>query len=73
MNRYIATVIVVPLTTTARAYPSRVSVSFQDKRGQAALDQIRTIDKSRLVKKLGQVSEAASVAVSAVLVEMFQR
>ena len=72
MNRYIATVIVVPLTTTIRAYPSRVGLRFQGKHGQAALDQVRSIDKSRLAKKLGRVSETTAGAVAAVLVEMFQ-
>ncbi len=73
MNRHITTVIIVPLTTTARGYPSRVKVRFQGKAGQAALDQIRTVDKSRLVKRLGQVPDASANQVAAVLIEMFTR
>lgn len=57
MNRYIATVIVAPMTTKGRAYPTRVSCYFQGKEGQVVLDQIRTIDKTRLLKKLGQLSQ----------------
>jgi len=53
MNRNISTLIVAPMTTKGRKYPTRVSCSFQNKRGQIILDQIRTIDKERLVKKLG--------------------
>ena len=73
MNQHIATVIIVPLTTAVRAYPTRLSVRFQGKAGQAALDQIRTVDKLRLVKKLGEVSSASADQVASVLVEMFTR
>ena len=72
MNHYLATVVVAPLTTTIRRYPSRVGLRFKGKRGQAALDQIRTVDKSRLVKRLGQVPESAAVEAANVLVEMFR-
>ena len=73
MNRRVATVIVVPLTSALRAYPSRVKVHFEGKVGQAALDQIRTVDRQRLVKKLGDVSKNVADEVAAVLVEMFAR
>jgi mRNA interferase MazF len=73
MNRHLATVIVVPLTTTARAYPTRVNIRFRGKTGQAALDQIRTVDKSRLAKRLGDLSRHSADQVSRVLVEMFSR
>ena len=71
MNRYIATLIVAPMTTAARNYPSRVSVHFQEKDGQIVLDQIRTVDKSRLVKRLGKISTKTEEEVLAVLQEMF--
>lgn len=73
LNRHIATVIVAPLTTTVRAYPTRVGIRFGGKTGQAALDQIRTIDKQRLVRRLGEVAKATADEVAAVLVEMFTR
>jgi len=73
MNQHIATVIVVPLTTGVRAYPTRIGIHFQGKTGQAALDQIRTVDKARLVKKLGGVPEATLDQAAGVLVEMFTR
>jgi mRNA interferase MazF len=73
MNQHIATVIVAPLTTTVRACPTRVGIRFGGKTGQAALDQIRTIDKRRLVRRLGEVAKATADQVAAVLVEMFTR
>jgi mRNA interferase MazF len=71
MNRYIATVIVAPMTTQGQAYPTRVSSRFQGRDGQIVLDQLRTVDKARLVRRLGRVSGPAQRAVLAVLAEMF--
>lgn len=71
MNRYIGTVIVAPMTTKGRPYPSRVPLSFDGKDGQVVLDQIRTVDKRRLVKALGTVDEDTGRRVLAVLGEMF--
>lgn len=72
MNRYIATVIVAPMTTKGREYPTRVSCKFQGKEVMIVLDQIRTIDKSRFVRKLGQISKGTSKTVLATLAEMFE-
>ena len=71
MNTHIATVIVAPMTTQGRAYPTRVSCKFQGKDGQIVLDQIRTVDKTRLAKRLGTISTATQKAVLTVLAEMF--
>jgi mRNA interferase MazF len=71
MNDHIATVIVAPMTTKGRDYPTRVNCNFEGKDGQIVLDQIRTIDKSRLVKKLGKINVAIQKEVLAVLMEMF--
>lgn len=71
MNAYIRTVIVAPMTTQGRDYPTRIHVEFQGKQGQVVLDQIRTVDKTRLVKKLGKISDAASEKVLRLLAEMF--
>lgn len=73
MNRHIGTVIVAPMTTQGRDYPTRVPCTFQSVDGQIVLDQIRTVDKSRLVKRLGRLSPTAADRVVAVLVEMFQK
>jgi mRNA interferase MazF len=71
MNRYIGTVMIAPLTTKGRPYPSRVTCYFQDKEGQIVLDQIRTVDKARLLKRMGQIELMAQKEVLAVLAEMF--
>ena len=71
MNRHIGTVIVAPMATKGRDYPTRVPVSFQRKKGQIVLDQIRTVDKTRLVRHLGRIDKNASNRVLALLQEMF--
>lgn len=71
MNAGIATVIVVPMTTKGRPYPTRVACEFQGKSGQVVLDQLRTVDKSRLVKKLGVIDEGVQRVVLDTLAEMF--
>lgn len=71
MNRYIATVIIAPMTTKGRPYPTRVVCRFQGKNGQIVLDQIRTVDKNRLIKKLGQISQDEQTKLLATLAEMF--
>ena len=72
-NQYLRTVIIAPLTATERRYPTRVSIKFQEKRGQVALDQIRAVDQQRLVRKLGTASAKTAQDVSSVLLEMFTR
>jgi mRNA interferase MazF len=71
MNRWIRTVIVAPMTTKGQQYPTRVGCDFQGKRRQIVLDQIRTVDKSRLVRRLGSVDESTQAEVLAALSEMF--
>jgi len=67
MNQFISTVIVAPMTTKGRDYPSRVPCLFQRKKGQIVLDQIRTIDKNRLIKNLGRIdSKTASITLSTI-------
>jgi len=71
MNDHIATVIVAPMTTKGRDYPTRVNCIFEGKEGQVVLDQIRTIDKLRLVKNLGKISPVTQKEVLLVLMELF--
>ncbi len=71
MNRYIRTVIVAPMTTAGKDYPTRVRCKFQGKKGQIVLDQIRTIDKSRLLKKIGTVDPQVQAEVISTLQSMF--
>jgi mRNA interferase MazF len=71
MNQFIATAIVAPMTTKGRPYPSRIPIKFKGKSGHIVLDQIRTVDKKRLVKKLGRIDKDTQSAVLALLNEMF--
>jgi mRNA interferase MazF len=71
INHNISTVIVAPMTTKGKTYPTRVSCDFQGKQGQIALDQIRTVDKIRLVKFLGQISADEQKTILEILAEMF--
>lgn len=71
MNRYIRTVIVAPMTTKGHEYPTRVPCRFKGKAGQIVLDQVRAVDKTRLVKRLGRIDRRAAEATLVVLAEMF--
>jgi mRNA interferase MazF len=71
MNRHIRTVIVAPMTTKGRQYPTRVTCRFRGKAGQVVLDQIRTVDASRLVRKLGRLDNDTGAKVLAILGEIF--
>ena len=71
MNRHLGTVIIAPMTTRSRDYPSRVSCLFQRKEGQIVLDQIRTVDKARLVKHIGTIPPEAQKKTLSILQEIF--
>jgi len=71
MNRYVRTVVVAPLTTAGRPYPSRVPVRFAGKNGQVVVDQLRTVDKIRLARRLGALEPREAAAVLEVLREFF--
>lgn len=70
MNHHISTIIVAPMTTKSRSYPTRVELAFNKKTGWIVLDQIRTIDKTRLVKKLGKIEKKEIQRVKEILKEM---
>jgi mRNA interferase MazF len=71
MNSHLATVIVMPMTTSGKQYPSRISVNFEGKDGFIALDHMRSVSKTRLVKQLGTITPVEQKAVLAALLEMF--
>ena len=71
MNRFIRTVIVAPMTTKGKSYPTRVACKFQRKQGQIVLDQIRPVDKTRLVRRLGKIDNQTQTEVLSILGEMF--
>ena len=70
MNNNISTVIIAPITTKSHSYPTRIPVKFEGKNGWIVLDQIRTVDNIRLVKRLGQISKKEILAVKKILKEM---
>ena len=70
MNESIKTVLIAPLTLKSPPYPTRVPVTFQGKSGFIVLDQIRTIDKARLVKKMGRIGTSAAGRVKTIISEM---
>ena len=71
LNQHLRTVIVAPMTTGGQAYPWRVACRFQNRSGFVALDQLRTVDRERLVKRLGRLSAATTTDVLDTLQEMF--
>jgi mRNA interferase MazF len=71
MNRYIRTVIVAPMTTGGKYYPTRIACQFKKKNAHIVLDQIRTIDKTRLIKNLGTLSSETQLKVITVLQRLF--
>jgi len=71
MNRHIRTILVAPMTSASRDYPTRVPCNFKKKQGQIVLDQIIRIDKSRIVKKLGTIDSKAQLEVISTLQRLF--
>ena len=70
MNHHLATVMVVPMTTKFHAYPTRVPVTFVRKAGWIVLDQIRTVDKRRLLKRLGRIEAKTVASIKSVIQQM---
>jgi mRNA interferase MazF len=71
MNGRLRTVIVAPMTTAGRDWPTRVAVAFDGKEGQVVLDQLRTVDRARLLKRLGALDDTTARATTAVLGRLF--
>lgn len=71
MNRNIRTIIIAPMTSAQKEYPTRISCTFRKKQGQIVLDQVRTIDKARLMQKLGTIDSKTQLDVISVLQRLF--
>jgi mRNA interferase MazF len=71
MHQTVRTVIIAPMTSASRAYPTRVGIQFRRRQGQVALDQIRAIDQVRLIRRLGAADRLTAARVAAKLTEMF--
>ena len=70
-NRHLRTVLVVSLTSTFRNYPTRLTTQFQGRPGELAFDQLRAVDRTRLVRRLGQLDDLTAVAACATLQRLF--
>jgi len=70
MNRTIQTIIIAPMTTKSHSYPTRVPLKFENKEGWIVLDQIRTVDRVRLIKKLGKIKQIEIEKTKSILQEM---
>jgi mRNA interferase MazF len=71
MNKYLRTIVIAPMTTSSKNYPTRVEIKHDNKLGWIVLDQIRTIDKQRIIKGLGRLSKPESKEVKSVLKETY--
>ncbi len=72
MNQKLQTVIAAPLTSTIKGYPSRIPSTFGDQDGEIMIDQLRAIDKIRLVKKIGNIGKAEAIAICQLIEVMFK-
>lgn len=71
MKKYLRTIVIVPMTTISKKYPTRVEIKHDNKNGWVVLDQIRTIDKQRIVKTLGKLSKPEIKEVKSMLKETY--
>ncbi len=71
MNKYLRTIVIAPMTTNSKKYPTRVEVKHDNKTGWIVLDQIRTIDKQRIIKELGRLSKPEIKEVKEIIKETY--
>ena len=71
MNNYLNTIVVSPMTTNLKEYPTRVPVTHDGKKGMIAIDQIRTVDKKRILKSLGKLNKSEIKMCKAIIKETF--
>ena len=71
MNKYLRTIVIAPMTTSSKKYPTRVEVKHDNKIGWIVLDQIRTVDKQRIIKPLGRLSKPEIKELKNILKETF--
>jgi mRNA interferase MazF len=71
MNRHLRTVVITPMTTSSKNYPTRIEIKHENKTGGMVLDQIRTIDKQRIIKDLGKLTKPEIKEVKSVIKEIF--
>ena len=70
MNKYLKTIIIAPMTTKSHVYPTRVQLKFAGKTGWIVIDQIRTVDRKRIIKELGSLKSQTILEIKAIIQEM---
>lgn len=71
MNKYLQTIVVAPMTTNLKAYPTRIKIKHNNKTGRIVIDQIRTIDRRRIIKILGHLTISEIKKVKSIIAETF--
>ena len=71
MNKFLQTIVIAPMTSSSKSYPTRIEVNHNNQIGWIVLDQIRTIDRQRIIKTLGNLTEREIQNVKAILKEIF--
>ncbi|MBP7508179.1 MAG: type II toxin-antitoxin system PemK/MazF family toxin [Prolixibacteraceae bacterium] len=71
MNKFLNTVVIAPMTTSSKSYPTRIEIKYENITGWIVADQIRTIDKQRIIKNLGQLTKAEIIELKSVLKETY--
>jgi mRNA interferase MazF len=72
VNKFLNTVVIVPMTSTHKPYPTRLNCHFKGKNGQLVVDQIRCVDKTRLIEKLGIMDTKTCKEISMLIIETFK-
>ena len=71
MNKYLNTIVIAPMTSSLKEYPTRIPVNHDNKKGMIAIDQIRTVDKKRIIKSLGKLNKTEIKSTKEVIKETF--
>lgn len=71
MNKFLNTIVVAPMTSTSKAYPTRIAVNHNQQNGWVVIDQIKTVDRQRIIKILGELSEKEILKVKKIIKETF--
>jgi mRNA interferase MazF len=72
VNKFLNTVVIVPMTSMIKPYPTRLNCHFKGKNGQLVVDQIRCVDKTRLIEKLGTMDTKTCKEISMLIIETFK-
>ena len=71
INKYLNTIVIAPMTSSSKSYPTRIEVNSNNRKGWVVIDQIRTIDKERITKKIGKLTDSESLKIKNVIKETF--